>query len=190
VASTLVIEDLQTKIKPHPIVTSFFCEFSTRDGQTTLHILQSLLRQSIEQGDAQLIIKAKNKCQEDPSKLRDLDVLCAILQDICSSQTIYLILDAPDELKKPDELLLRLQPINDAGCKVLIMSRELREMNRRFGSVPRVDIGTKLEDLRQYATVRIEDSEFADKLSNLEDLIGEFVSRNSERLVRTKACSR
>jgi hypothetical protein len=182
--SSLAIADLQCNVKARHTVLYFFGDFSAREHHTTLVIFQILLRQIVEQGDSAVVSKVKDVCTDDPSRLRELDGICAIVKDICTSTAMHLILDAPDELKNPDELLVRLQPMVTAGLKLLIISRDIVEVNRRFSTASKLDVKSEVEDIRRYVRDRIENSEFADELANSPELFEKIVSRAGTRLVK------
>ena len=139
-----------------------------------------MLRQAIEQGDSGTVAKAKEACGGDPSQLRELDSICAILADVCSVSATYLVLDAPDELEKPDELLRCLKQIASTSVRLLIMSREMAEIKRRFSSAIKFEVKTDHEDVRRYVNDRIEDSEYSEELSEAPDLVNELVSKYGE----------
>ncbi|KAF2111928.1 ankyrin repeat-containing domain protein [Lophiotrema nucula] len=175
--ASLIITDLQAKAAPRPTILSFFCDFSRRQHQTTLVVLQSLLSQAIEQGNPDFVVKVNDTCGGDLSTLREPNSLCTLLGDAFASKHTYLILDAPDELDKINDVLARISSIG-TKYNLVITSRESPELKRYFPKAMTMEIRSKLEDVQCYARNRLEESDVFENLSSASDLVREVVLKS------------
>ena len=157
----------------------YFCEFSSRKKQTPLAILQALLRQLVEQGDANVLSQVRDD-SSDPSKLRDETDVSRIIARVCSLRKTHLIIDAPDELEKPGDLLCQIQNLVDSGGRVLITSRDVSKVRRHVEKATKVQVRSAGEDMRKYLANRFRESELCDDgdVSPFTGLIDDVISKS------------
>lgn len=157
----------------------YFCEFSSRERQSPLVILQALLRQLVEQAGEDVVMQIKAALSDPIKRTKEAD-LCKILAQACSLHPTYLVIDAPDELDKPRRLLAHMQPLVDCNAHVLITSREISEM-KKFPNLLKIEARSKLEDIRKYLTAQFEEHELCedDDTSEFDGLVDAIVSKSS-----------
>jgi hypothetical protein len=163
-------------------VAHYFCDFSSREQQTPLAILKSLLRQIVEQSTPVVISQIKAACS-DPLKLRNLEGLSNMLAESCSSGKAYIVLDAPDELDNPHKVLSHLKALSEAGCKVLCTSRDLKTIRSQLQQASQLEIEVTSQDLRLYVNSRFQESDFSDDLDSLCTLTEDLVLNSGKMFV-------
>ena len=161
------------------IVVYCFCDFSAQDQQRPLDILQGLLKQLIDQGDCE-VIGALNGLCKDPSKLRNLKDLAQILTKAYALKNTYLILDAPDELKEPDSLLCYLPLFVQAGCRVLVTSRDLPNIRNQLRTADKIELRSNFGDLKIYIESRFLESDFANEVDQSSGILNEIALKSSD----------
>jgi hypothetical protein len=138
-------------------VAFYFCDFAYRDQQKPLDVLQSLLRQLLEQGDADVVSQLKSFCA-DPSKLRSAKEVAEIFSTVCSLRRTYLVIDALDEADEQNLILSHLQPLINTGTRILVMSRDLPNIRKRLDLADKMHVKSDLEDVKTYVKSRFRDS--------------------------------
>ncbi|KAK3315417.1 ankyrin repeat-containing domain protein [Apodospora peruviana] len=112
-------------------VASYFCHFAVlKDMQTAHVILRTILRQVVQQVDAETISGLIKFCP-DPEKLQSTRGVGEVLAKACEIQkNVFLILDGPDELREPGEILECLKELTsiNSGCRVLVTSRNIPQV--------------------------------------------------------------
>jgi hypothetical protein len=159
-------------------VISFFCDIACQKEQTTLHILQWLLYQTVQQGDEQVISTLK-RCCDDPSKLQTTKDISGLLSQVCLVRPIFLVIDAPDELDDSNGLFSSLQPLRHDGLKMLVMSRDNSNILARNWHAETVEVQSDFEDIKVYAERRLRDNDFSDELNTSKDLVDEIAASAS-----------
>ena len=117
-------------------------------------ILQSILRQVVEQGSNDILsglLKRRNESRGTP-KPGDLSLAFA---EGCYKQKTYLVLDAPDELETK-QIISYLQSFVDAGCRVLITSRDHPDLREAFSAAKQIEAHASSEDLTVYVSIDFE----------------------------------
>ena|SRR5436190_16142897 len=94
---------------------------------------------------------ALKECCNDPYKLRSPKDLSQIFTKACSLQkNTYLVIDGPDELNDPDGLLSYLQSFVDAGCRILVTSRDISNIRSKFYTANKMEVQATFEDLKTF----------------------------------------
>ncbi|PYI00546.1 hypothetical protein BO78DRAFT_424389 [Aspergillus sclerotiicarbonarius CBS 121057] len=138
-------------------VLYFFADFSSRGQQRTHDILLCLLRQLIEYGSSETIATLKEPCQ-DPAKLANVNQVAHLIMIASSIQPIYMVLDAPEELEDPSELLETALSLVALGIQA---------------------IGG---DMKLYVESRIQESDLADEICQ-SGFINDIVSKSNNRFL-------
>jgi hypothetical protein len=163
-------------------VVSFFCDFSSQDQQNTLHVLHSLLRQIIEQGSPEMLAALKEACK-DPGKLQNANGVAQLIATAGLSQSIYLVVDALDELRDPTAILSHLLSFVAAGINVLITSRDLPYIRKKMRLATHVEIASDPGDLKVYVESRFRDSDFSEDVEEEPGLIDDVVTKSGNLYV-------
>ena len=174
-----MIEHLWEKPTHTDAVLYYFCDFSAQEQQYPLDIFQCLLRQLIDQGNREVITTLHELCK-DPSRLRNLEALAQILTKACTLVETYLILDAPDELKEPNSLLCHLPSFVEAGCRVLVTSRDLPNIRSKLRAADKMEIRSNFEDLKLYIESRFRESDFSSEVDKSNGILNEIALKSSD----------
>ena len=137
--------------------------------------MQTILAQLVEQGCDQVIEVLKKSRNESPSELK-ANHLSQAFAKICSRKKVYLILDAPDELQNT-EIILNLRSFVDAGCKVLVSSRDHPDLREALSTAKQVEVHASSEDLTSYVEHRFRETDFRDSSLKAHDLVVAIVKK-------------
>ena len=158
----------------------FFCDFSSQGQQKTLDILLCLLGQLIENGTSEMLTKLKEQCQ-DPSKLTSVKGVAHLIITASSTQPIYMILDGPDELEDPNELLQTVMSFVSSGIQAMVTSRDLPRIRKIMEDATQFEVQPSTADLQLYAESRIQESNLADTLFQESGFLDDIVSKSNNR---------
>lgn len=125
-----------------------------------------------------MISTLKESCM-DPS-IRNLKDLAQIFARACALRPTYLVIDAPDELNEPDGLLCHFQSFVEAGCRVLVTSRDLPNIRNNLDTADKMEVRSNFEDLKTYVKSRFRESEFSNEVSEGSGLVCEIASKASD----------
>ena len=103
-----------------------------------------------------------SKYWREPSSTPKADELFSAIKEVCSQQNSYLIFDAPDELDSPESILSRLYGLVQAGCRVLLTSRDHPDVRAVFASGRQLEVCSYAEDMALYVQYRFQESDFRD----------------------------
>ncbi|KAL1641063.1 hypothetical protein SLS58_006335 [Diplodia intermedia] len=159
-------------------IVYFFCDFSSRTQQSTAVILRSILLQLAEQGDS-AVLSELNKQRQSIGRNFSTESLAQALHTTClNHKNIFLVLDAPDELEHPKEIVSLLQAFAEAGCKVCVTSRDIPEVRGPLSAAKHIHIrNASPEDLATYIRSRFAESDFCDALAAINDIVDAVVQR-------------
>jgi len=157
-------------------VVSYFCDFGARKQQDTTTVLQSVLRQVVEQGDENVILSV-SKWINSADKISSEEDLWQGFCTACLTQpNTYLILAAPDELENPKMLVSLFQPFVTAGCRLLVTSRDVPDLKNALGKAKQVQIQADRRDLATFVEGRFRESGF-DNISKSKKFVNEVVDK-------------
>lgn len=113
----------------------------------------------------------------DLSRLRNIKDLAHLFATACALRPIYLIVDGLDELNDPNGLLCHFQLFVEAGCRVLVTSRDLPNIRNKLDIADKMEVGSDLEDLKTYIESRFRESDFAGEVGEANGLVDEIASK-------------
>lgn len=178
--ASIAVDNLLTMRTDHSTsVAYFFCDFSSRYQQKPLAIFQCVFRQIIEQGDPEMITEAYERCTDSPI-LQEVGGICDVLTKMCAKWEIFLVVDALDELDDMKSISVLLSALANAGLHLLVMSRDVSEIRRNFGSFSLTEVRSNVEDVSKYVSQRFRESEHCEDDSDLPrfaTIIAEIVLR-------------
>jgi hypothetical protein len=173
---SIAIDELSsTRNSNDACVSHYFSDFVTRKQQTEKVVLQTILAQMIEPGREEAVEVLRNCRNELPSEPKASD-LSRAFTEICSKRKVYLILDAPDELENK-EVISRLHSFVDAGCRVLVTSRDHPDLREALSTAKQVEVHASSEDLTFYIEHRFRQSDFRDSSIKAHDLVAAIVKK-------------
>ncbi|KAL3461665.1 ankyrin repeat-containing domain protein [Aspergillus heterothallicus] len=172
--ASLMVDHLAASLE-NCTVASFFCDFSSQDQQSTLQILNHLLRQIIEQETLESLALIKEACT-DPGKLQNASTVAHLISIAGSSQPTYIVLDAVDELRDPTALLSHIPTFVSAGVNVLVTSRDLPHIRKTMKLASHLKITSSPDDLRLYVESRFRDSDFSGDIEDDPTLLDSIIS--------------
>jgi hypothetical protein len=105
-----------------------------------------------------------------------------------SVQPIYLVLDAVDEMKNPNELLGCCLDLTKSGIQVLVTSRNLRFIQKKMTTASELEITGSTKDLKLYIERRLQDSDFEDEMVEDDAMIDNIVSKSGNLYVMCNNC--
>ncbi|KAB2576395.1 putative ankyrin repeat protein [Lasiodiplodia theobromae] len=153
-------------------ITYFFCDFSSQKQQSTTAILRNILLQAAEQADSSMLAALNEKRQSVGRNFAVENLAQAFLSAALTQKDIFLVLDAPDELESPKEVVSLLQSFVKAGCKVCVTSRDIPEIRGPLSTDKQVNIkSASREDLATYIKARFAESDFCDALAAIDDIV-------------------
>ena len=178
--SALVVDNLRQRREVGAFtVIHFFCDFPSRQQHTTLRILQSLLRQAVEQGHVELIRQVKNACV-DPSVLRNSEEIGRILAKACAIRKTYLILDAPDELNEPMDLLAFVDILVQNQCSCMVTSRDISNIRRCFKGAKQFEVKAHPQDLAAFVNWNLRQNGLLEENPGIVNLVDEVVEKSGQ----------
>ncbi|KAH7150354.1 ankyrin repeat-containing domain protein [Dactylonectria estremocensis] len=147
VLASIVFQDLKTFEPGQSYVACYFCDYATRKQQNSLSIMQSILRQLLNQAGEETIL-ALVDFQKQAKGEPDIRILFEMIVTLCElAPPTYLILDAPDELDSPNEIMTILQRFSASGCRVLVTSRDTPDLRHALSAANNIEIQADEEDL-------------------------------------------
>ncbi|KAL4784159.1 ankyrin repeat-containing domain protein [Aspergillus varians] len=176
-ASRVIDHLLDAQVSQGSLVINFFCDFPSQDEQKAVDILHHLLRQIIEQGNAEVLTILKESCK-DPSKLQSATEVAELIASAGLTKPIYLILDAVDEMKDPIPLLSQIKSLVSAGVNVLITSRDLPHIRKNMTLARMLKVRSNPKDLKLYIESRLRDSDFSEEIDEEGKLVGDILSNS------------
>jgi hypothetical protein len=157
--------------------TYYFLDFTTPKQQNEIAILQSILQQVVEH-DTEEAISVLLKRRNERSRPKPGDLSLA-LAEVCRKQKkTYLILDAPDELETR-QIVSRLQSFVDAGCRVLVTSRDQPDLREAFQTARQIEACSSSEGLALYIEHRFGETDFRDKVGKTHDIVDAIVKKSN-----------
>jgi hypothetical protein len=179
--ASIAIHDLSAKATFHsPLhcVTYFFCDVAARKQQDTSAILRSLLLQVVERGDRNVVsfLSSSRSAMGTAASAQDL---AKSYSTACQHQRTFLVLDAPGELDKPKELLAHLHSFVEAGCWVLVMSRDIPDVRGTLQTARQIEVQATREDLVMYIKARFSESDFPDTISENNGILDGIIEKSS-----------
>ncbi len=129
----------------------------------------------VEYGDDETVsalLKHRNELGTTP-KPADLSLAFA---EACHKRKTYLILDAPDELETK-QVVSRLESFVDAGCRVLVTSRDHPDLREAFSAARQIEAHASSEDLTVYVQHRFGESDFHDTMGNTHTIVDAVVNK-------------
>lgn len=176
-ASRVIDHLLDARVSQDSLVISFFCDFTSPDEQNAIDILHHILRQIIEQGNAEILTILKESCK-DPSKLQRTTEVAELIASAGLAKPMYLILDAVDELKDPIPLLSEIKTLVSAGINVLITSRDLSHIRKNMARARMLEVKSNPKDLKLYIESRLRDSDFSEEIDEGGRLVCDILSNS------------
>ena len=159
-----MIEDLQ-KASPFDgsVVLYYICQYESRKQQTDAAILRSMICQLLRQSGED-VVEAVEKLKTRHHSDSDLNHLSSILTAACKGRSVYLVLDALDELECPRGIIRRVQSFLDTGCKVMLTSRLHPDISQAFSKHTQIEVFAALEDIRTFIEHKFAASDFAEDI--------------------------
>ncbi|CAM1508031.1 Fc.00g048790.m01.CDS01 [Cosmosporella sp. VM-42] len=177
VLASIIVQDLVRRELGQSLVAYYFCDYAIRQQQDSISILQSLLRRLLDQVEA-TIISPIVKLQEDAKGEPTTKVLSEMIVTICKLvPSTYLILDAPDELDDPKEIVALFNRFSAAGCKVLISSRDTPDLRHALSTANTTRFEAMAEDVLLFLEHRFREEGHHHLLSRGQDLLEKVVER-------------
>jgi hypothetical protein len=159
-------------------VAYVYLDYANRVAQTVENIIASLLKQLSLQMNVGYIRELYEQCRREKSRPA-LSKLEATLQAVCNHfGRVFLILDALDEYEDRRRLLLLtlFESLNQSRCRFFLTSRpHLKDLQRRLGSHPQIEIKARDLDIELLVQKRVEEdptlSELVEQNKQLEEKI-------------------
>lgn len=116
----------------------------------------------------------------DPRKLRSLkDISTIIAKAFSLHDKPFLVIDALDELNNSEGLLPYFQSFVDAGCRVLVTSRDIPSIRSKLHMASSIEVKPSVEDLEAFVTSRFQESAFCDEIEECRVLIDTIISKSN-----------
>jgi len=126
--------------------------FATRKQQTLVVVFQSILRQVICNGNAD-ILSIVGEDSETSESLQNTNTFVQVLALVSSlGANGYLVLDAPDELERPTSVLSHLSTLIDSGWRILVTSRDIPSIRKSLSKAMEYEIKASLKDVETYVS--------------------------------------
>lgn len=177
--ASIVIRDLwESAIKVHPAcITYHFCDFAERKQQNATTILRSLLRQVVECGDKS-VISTLNQHRLSMDQSPSLQAFAQAFSTVCAVQgRTYVVLDAPDELENPKELLALCHSFVEVGCRVLVTSRDVPDLRDVLQTATQIQVLARREDLKIFVETRFNESDFRDAITGHDGFVDAVIEK-------------
>ena len=163
---SIIVDQLheQFKDKSDIAIVCIYCSYKEEDVQTLINLIASLWVQLIE--DRALISTDAEdlyKSHLDKGTHPNLDEVLKLLQSELSRYSkVFVVIDALDELPSEDQfqvnLLARLQALQPV-INLMVTSRFIENIERKFRGMPKLEISARPEDLQTYVVNRISNSD-------------------------------
>lgn len=121
------------------------------------------------------VVKESLESSNAPQSVADIT---QVIAKACSAQPVYVVLDAIDEMKNPNELLDCCLDLTKAGIQVLITSRNLPFIQKKLATASQLEVTGNPRDIKLYIEKRLQDSDFVEDLLEDNDIIDNIVSRS------------
>ncbi|KAL4813167.1 hypothetical protein BDW67DRAFT_188021 [Aspergillus spinulosporus] len=164
IITSTIVDDLQREYEDDPNVGVAYIYFNymRREMQTIRHLLATLLRQLSE--NVPNLCDSIRELYQKHSKRRKRPSVDALVQGLEEAAGLharqFIVVDALDECQTADEcreqflsVILSLQAKH--GVNVLVTSRELPDITRRFSASTTLGIRARDEDIAAYVNARI-----------------------------------
>jgi Cdc6-like AAA superfamily ATPase len=178
--ASIVISDLNshsTTTSASALVTHYFCDFVTREQQTPVAVFQSILRQVIHNGNAD-ILSVVGEDSDTSESLQNTNTLVQILARVSSLETNgYLVLDAPDELERPASVLPHLRPLVDSGWRILVTSRDIPSIRKSLSKAVEYEIKASSKDVETYVFARFQELDLDNQIHDCTALVDQIVMK-------------
>ncbi|KAJ9606743.1 hypothetical protein H2200_008752 [Cladophialophora chaetospira] len=161
-------------------VLYYFCDFTSRRQQTDLTILQSLLRQMLDQ-KCETVVPILSKHLQKGFSVPKVEELLSAFKEVCSQSKFYLVFDAPDKLDSSQFILSQVPVLVQAGCRVLVTSRDHPDVRKALGFGRSLTVYSHMEDMTLYILHRFRESDFRDTVVKGHTLV-DTVSQKSNSL--------
>jgi len=164
----------------------FFCDFAAREKQSLVNVLQCIVYQLIEQGDGEVVNCAKESLSHFDA-FKNPEILAELVAKISRLvKSVFLVLDAEDELDCREILKKYLFEFTNSGCRILITSRGRSPSGHNMSTPPPVVIlelkmECPVEDIIKYATERFQESVFQFQIST--QFMNQIVEKSNGMLV-------
>jgi hypothetical protein len=175
--ASIVISDLKNhgSTSTSALATHYFCDFATRKQQTPVAVFQSILRQVIHNGNAD-ILSIVGEDLETSESLQNTNTLVQVLVRVSSlGVNGYLILDAPDELERPALVLPHLHTLVDSGWGILVTSRDIPSIRKSLSKAMEYEIQASLKDVETYVSTRFQEVDLDNQIHDWTTLVDEIV---------------
>ena len=161
ILASIVINFLRARYKKQKSVgvAAVYCNFKEREMQTSENLLAGYCIQLVPQALPETLVDVHR--MHSAHKTRPTwKEMNQIFQDIVTKlDTIYLVVDALDECSEDvRNALLTFFSTLPSHIMLLITTRHIDEITRKFRNSPMVEIRASLEDLRNYVASRIKSS--------------------------------
>ena len=147
--------------------------FATRKQQTLVVVFQSILRQVICNGNAD-ILSIVGEDSETSESLQNTNTLVQVLALVANG---YLVLDAPDELERPTSVLSHLSTLIDSGWRILVTSRDIPSIRKSLSKAMEYEIKASLKDVETYVSARFQESDLDNQIHDCTALVDEIVMK-------------
>ncbi|KPM36024.1 hypothetical protein AK830_g10546 [Neonectria ditissima] len=154
ILASIVMKDLENSESRRLCVASYFCDYAIRKQQNTLSILRSILHRlinQVEEGVISTLIEFQSEAKGEP----DVKIISDMIVTSCRlGPPMYLILDAPDELDAPKEIMALLQKFSGAGCKILVTTRDTPDLRNALSTASSMELRAVEKDVLLFLDYR------------------------------------
>ncbi|KAK7420387.1 hypothetical protein QQX98_002810 [Neonectria punicea] len=134
--------------------STLWCYGAPGSGKSVLAsiVIQDLERRELgptlidhaEEGIISTMVEFQSEAKGEP----DVKVLSDMIATLCKlGPPTYLILDAPDELDAPKEIMVLLQRFAGAGCRILVTSRDTPDLRNALSTANHMKLRAVKEDV-------------------------------------------
>jgi len=177
--ASIVISDVHSHstTSARAFVAHYFCDFATRERQTLVAVFQSILRQVIHNGNAD-ILSVVGEDLEASESLQNTNTLVQILARVSSLETIgYLVLDAPDELERPASVFPHLHTLVNCGWRILVTSRDIPSIRKSLSKAMEYEIKASSKDVETYVSARFQELDLDNQIHDYPALVDQIVMK-------------
>jgi hypothetical protein len=161
-----------------------YCNYSEAGEQSVRNILGSLLRQLLEwrREVSPTVRTLYDRIKEARIKATENDIIQALWTEIADFSTVFIVIDALDEISKTGlKLLQTLGQSLPGNLKLLVTSRPISSIEEYFEGKKRKEISAKEEDIALYVRAQIKSNNFG--LRNIAKPGGDVEKLIVERIV-------
>lgn len=159
------------------LVAYYFCDFATREQQTTTTILRSLLRQFAREANEKTLssmVAIQNGVQQEPT-VEDLSAMLDATSTNYSGSAHFVILDAPDELDDSSPIISIV--LGRKNLRVIITSRDTPKLRHQLQYARTFEVVANRHDLALFVEARFRELEWLFPRTVLLDIADEIVKR-------------